>query len=275
MTDDLLRKASQALREETDTAEDSARFTRSRVMASVHKSEVRRRTRLAFILPIAASFAAATAWGTVNGKTGAWIAEIGETLGFAAAPAAPPPPAVPKTKPAPRSTAPTPPAVPTRGEVAASEVAPPADSGPSNARPLSANAAPKPTRGATPLNASAKVANNPPPSVASAAPSASASLPDGAPTKLDISDHAHELYRAAHRRHFVEHDYAAALGAWDTYLREAPSGRFVLEARYNRALCLARLGRNAEARGALTPFAAGQFGGYRQREASALMDALP
>jgi hypothetical protein len=88
------------------------------------------------------------------------------------------------------------------------------------------------------------------------------------------SDPTHDLYRTAHRAHFVDQNPAAALAAWDEYLRAAPQGRFALEARYNRALCLARLGRNAEAREALAPFAAGKFAGYRQHEAAELSAAL-
>jgi hypothetical protein len=53
-----------------------------------------------------------------------------------------------------------------------------------------------------------------------------------------------------------------------------PSGCFAPEARYNRALVLVRLGRRAEAREALRPFAAGELGGYRQREAKELIDAM-
>jgi len=45
-------------------------------------------------------------------------------------------------------------------------------------------------------------------------------------------------------------------------------------AHYNRALCLVRMGRREEARGALMPFANGSFGGYRQAEARSLIDAL-
>jgi hypothetical protein len=46
------------------------------------------------------------------------------------------------------------------------------------------------------------------------------------------------------------------------------------EARYNRAIALARLGRNAEAAAALEPFARGDYGAYRQSEANALLNAL-
>jgi TolA-binding protein len=83
-----------------------------------------------------------------------------------------------------------------------------------------------------------------------------------------------DLYATAHRAHFVSHDPAAALAAWDAYLASYPRGRFALEARYNRALSLVRLGRTGEARVALAPFADGSLGGYRQREARELLDAL-
>lgn len=83
-----------------------------------------------------------------------------------------------------------------------------------------------------------------------------------------------EFYRAAHRAHFVEPDPARALSAWNDYIAYAPSGRFALEARYNRALCLVRLGRSEEAKQALAPFAEEQYGGYRQREARELVQAL-
>ncbi len=100
-----------------------------------------------------------------------------------------------------------------------------------------------------------------------------------APTAPIASDEAEAaglaLYRTAHRLHFIYHDYAGALAAWDDYLRAEPRGRLAVEVRYNRAIALVHLGRNDEARSALQPFALGQIeGGYRQREASALIDAL-
>jgi hypothetical protein len=81
------------------------------------------------------------------------------------------------------------------------------------------------------------------------------------------------LYREAHRLHFVERDYAQALGAWDRYLASG-SGPLVLEARYNRAIALAHLGRREEATAALRQFADGERGGYRRQEALALIEAL-
>jgi len=53
-------------------------------------------------------------------------------------------------------------------------------------------------------------------------------------------------------------------------LGAAPRGRFANEARYNRAICLVRLGRHAEAQRDLEPFASGAMG-YRQNEARQLL----
>jgi hypothetical protein len=82
------------------------------------------------------------------------------------------------------------------------------------------------------------------------------------------------LYGRAHRAHFVEKSWATALAGWDDYLRQLPRGRFAVEARYNRALCLVRLGRTEQALGALRSLAQGAAGGYRQREARALIEQL-
>ncbi len=82
------------------------------------------------------------------------------------------------------------------------------------------------------------------------------------------------LYREAHRLHFVDHNWSGALTAWDAYLAKVKGGKFALEARYNRALCLVRLGRTADAKRALAPFARGEYGAYRQSEAQGLLDRL-
>jgi tetratricopeptide (TPR) repeat protein len=84
------------------------------------------------------------------------------------------------------------------------------------------------------------------------------------------------LYRAAHDLHFHDGDAAAALAAWDAYLAAAPHGAFAIEARYNRALCLVRLGRLADARAALEPFARGVIepAGYRQSDAAHLIERI-
>jgi hypothetical protein len=84
------------------------------------------------------------------------------------------------------------------------------------------------------------------------------------------------LYRRAHQLHFHGSDPAAAVAAWDAYLAAEPDGLFAVEARYNRALLLVRLGRYAEARAALVPFARGEVvpEGYRQAEAEQIVERL-
>jgi hypothetical protein len=81
-----------------------------------------------------------------------------------------------------------------------------------------------------------------------------------------------ELFRRAERLHRVFDP--RALDAWDAYLRLAEHGVLVPEARYNRALCLVRLGGKVAAREALAPFARGVYGSYRRQEAEALLEAL-
>lgn len=89
------------------------------------------------------------------------------------------------------------------------------------------------------------------------------------PTPVEV------LYRKAHELHFHGRDHAAALAAWNTYLAVESTGRFAVEARYNRALVLARLGRYAEAREALLPFARGEVAtGYREAEAKQIVERL-
>lgn len=231
MSEDVLRAATRALREESPPA-DPARFTRARVMASLHKRERRRTTKLAFLLPIAAVLVGSTAFGAAGGRLPAsWQSK----LGMARAADAPS-----LARPAERGAelvrrAPKPAALPAAAPAEEAQVAP----------------------AAAPVQEGAVVPAVDKPMQAAPAP-----------------DPSHDMYRAAHKKHFAEGDAAGALAAWDAYLAAAPRGRFSTEARYNRALCLVRLGRTSEARAALEPFAAGRFGGYRQREASELSEAL-
>lgn len=236
MTDDLLKAATQALREETADDTAASRFTRARVMASLHQGKVKRRTRLAFILPLAACLAAGTAWGAATGRLPAVFHALSRAVSYGGdTPAAPTPARLKAGSP---SAKPAPPA-PERAAVAGEPLPPPAMEEP--------KPAPK-------LVTSAK---------ATAAPSSSAAFQDA----------DGDLYRLAHEAHFGQHDYARALRSWEAYLEAAPRGRFVTEARYNRAICLLRLGRDAEARRALEPFASGKMG-YRQGEAQQLLDEL-
>jgi TolA-binding protein len=85
------------------------------------------------------------------------------------------------------------------------------------------------------------------------------------------SDAEADAYGRAHRAHFDESAPERALAAWDNYLRLYPRGAFEPEARFNRAICLVRLRRFAQAERALLSFADGRFGGYRRAEAEQLL----
>jgi hypothetical protein len=85
---------------------------------------------------------------------------------------------------------------------------------------------------------------------------------DGVPREPAAPDAEAAAYGRAHRAHFGGGPRARALAA---------RGAFVPEARFNRALCLVRLGRIADAEGALRPFSEGRFGGYRRAEADRLL----
>lgn len=89
------------------------------------------------------------------------------------------------------------------------------------------------------------------------------------------TDAATTAYAAAHQAHFVDRDWPRALDFWSRYLALAPTGPLAPEAHFNRAVCLLRLGRHLDAASELEPFAAGQWRGYRQREAAQLLAAMP
>jgi len=236
MTDDLLKAATRALHEESVDDGADGRFTRARVMASLHQGKVKRRTRLAFVLPLAACLAAGTAWGAATGRWPAVFHAVGQLVGYSRAPHEASP-----SKVNPRHAVGAPQAAPT-AELA--PVAPPPE-------PL--------------------VEPQPQPAKVEAAPSAKTTPSLGSSAAFQDTDG--DLYRLAHEAHFTSHDYARALTGWNAYLQAAPNGRLATEARYNRAICLLRLGRDAEARQALEPFASGKMG-YRQNEARELLEEL-
>ena len=232
MSKDLLAEATRALRETESASELEARATRARVMSGLHQARVRRRTRHAFLLPIAATFVAASAWGAASGKAQLMWASIERMTHRSASALA---------------------------------------RAPSNPSKSAIGALRPPLPPPQPLAPEPNPASEPNPAVPTPSPlhaaSASSARPNG-------SEAALALYRAAHTAHFVDHNPARALAAWDAYLAAAPNGAFAPEAHYNRALSLVRLGRNSEAVSALEPFASGAYGGYRQAEAAALLERL-
>jgi hypothetical protein len=240
MSGDMLQQAAQALREETRAPGDCAPFTRGRVMASLHRGKRRRRWHVALLVPIAAVLGGSTALAAWGGEV-RWQA-VAQAIGLD--PAGPPPPparpghAAPRRTVSPSRMSPVQPAAPTLA--APTLAAPP----PASARAAAA-VVPQPPVGGRPWGAASRA-----------------------------SDPELELYRRAHRAHFAQGDPAQALSSWDEYLQRMPRGRFALEARYNRAICLTRLGRHADAEHALEPFANGTHGAYRRDDARALLEAL-
>jgi TolA-binding protein len=74
--------------------------------------------------------------------------------------------------------------------------------------------------------------------------------------------------------HFDGGDPGQALRAWDAYLQAYPAGTFAPEARFNRAVCLLRLGRRAEAKSVLVPLAEGSAFVFGRDRARALLDTM-
>ena len=92
--------------------------------------------------------------------------------------------------------------------------------------------------------------------------------------RAPISDAEMRAYARGHQAHFADDAPARALDAWDAYLAAFPHGIFVPEAAYNRAICLVRLERHAEAAPVLRRLAAAPPGSYRREEARRLLDWL-
>jgi len=213
-------------------------LTRARILAEVRRERQRRLSRWALLVPMAAILVGSAAYAMTGGSAGKSLARLRELFGE------------------PPSDTATVPQKPAGLKVSRPEVAPPQPS-PSVAVLSSASSA----------ALSASASPRPGPSVARSAATAS----DEEARRLEQELRLHER---AHHAHFVAKDDASALRAWDEYLALPEAGRFVPEARYNRGLCLLRLGRTEEAKGALRAFADGAYGRYRQAEARALLERL-
>lgn len=95
----------------------------------------------------------------------------------------------------------------------------------------------------------------------------------GAASERDPLAEDKSAFEAAYRV-YASGTPAAAVAAWDRYLAAHPTGRFVPEARYARAVALARSGDKPAAREALKEFANGEAGSYRREDAVELIDKL-
>jgi hypothetical protein len=262
---DVLARAARALREAHTGEREGSGFTRARIMSSLHHDRRRRILRWAIVSPIASVLLVGSAWAQSTGKWPVLWNAVASV--FVAAPpaekAAPQrrptePIALPEAPvdggPEPEPLAPNEPVIePPRAEL------PPARTSPS----------PRRERGRT--------KRRPPPRAAPAASEpAEPSEPkdDPAAAREPARDGELSSFRAAHDLHFKGDRPRDAIRAYAEYLREYPNGRFVPEARYNGALDQIKVGNDAAARDALEPFASGRFGGYRQKEARELLDAL-
>jgi hypothetical protein len=259
MKHDALVEAARALRGSAEKDTPRADETRARVMASLRAEQVRRLSILRVAVPLAAVLVGSLAWAAAAGKLPASIGTL-----FAPHQAEP---LVAHHH-----------SMPTSSVVArpleSAIVSQPGESGSTPTPALQSPEPPEPAPPAaleppTPVAPLRSRAVSRPPSDPRGTAVASRPEPASPP---DADDEA--LYARAHQLHFVDRNPGAALAAWDAYLRAFPRGRLALESRYNRGLCLVRLGRRDEAAAALTPFAEGVYGGYRQAEARALLEAM-
>lgn len=268
----------QALRGEHRGSSPRASATRARILMSLHEQKHRRRVRWGFGIPLGLILAGSTAWAgddlgatarSLLDRASAWFGwESTETSPAQNVPTRSPSPALAQTPSAPgrgedvspsladeASTTPAPhPASPTPAPLVASPAPP--------VVPLAAHPA-SPT--AAPLESPPRATREPRPP----APRLPASSSGDASLRPDLA-----IYRSAHDAQFTANDCASAVTSYEQYLNRFPQGTLVPEARFNRALCLLRLGRRHEAERALRPFAEGAFGSYRQTDARHLLASL-
>jgi hypothetical protein len=244
MKDEELVRAFRALREETSGAAPDAEETLDRVLVSVHVRQRRRFWLVKPWLPIAAVLVGTSAWAAASGRL--------DSI-WPAADDPPPPAAVVAATAQPSERAPFT-SAPFTSAQASATVAPSAEAAPS------ATAAPAPPR----VHASAS-------STAVAPSSAAPARNTLAQDKADF-EAAYRLHAATKAGDVAKAQ--AAVAAWNQYLATHPNGRFVPEAKYARAVALARAGLRNEAREALRPFADGEPGSYRRDDALEVMQAI-
>jgi hypothetical protein len=248
--DERLERMARALAGAQDGRTDDAARTRARILQSRAEKQRRGTWIYAAAAILVLCFGVPTAWAWATGRLERWLA--------------PEPPQREQTS----ATAP---------ETTSRRRAP--STLPETIAPV------VPPEAVTPVTPPEAVAPVTPPEPVRAPPSAEAVAPEPErlaaepernvdPAERIVDPAERRAYREAHALHFEARDPEGALAAWERYLARHPSGRFAIEARYNRALCLVRLDRQAEAREALVPFAEGRYGEYRRREAAALTEAM-
>ncbi len=250
MTDDLLKQYTSALRQEFDGASAAPEATRARVIRNLAERKPRRAKWWAIGIPALALLGGSTAWAAAHGQLGVMVKQATIALGLSIEDEV----EAPAPAPAPRRP---------------------------GAQAVTAAPVEKVVEEDESLAAPAEEPEDPAPRVTSPLPRSATETPQGpSPEELaqkraqEEQEKAIIAYKKGHDAHYGQGNCATAISAYDSYLRQYPAGSFVLEARYNRAVCLVQVGRLAEAQTALRPFAQGQLGGYRQTQAQSLLDAL-
>jgi len=294
---DAFDRAVRALRETGETSAAEVSSTRQRVLDTLHRGERRGRRTFWVLLPIAAVLAGGAAFAKDSDALRRGWSGLAEAVGIAR----PAEKSLPTPRPAkdigeaagpsnesapargalPEPTAipdvvPPPPLATESATVLESERAEPGHDAVGRAARESAGVSAVPIDQRRPRR---PVVADPASAPSASAPSAETVASDAPAASAATTAHGEAasltLYKNAYRLHFINQRYEAALAAWDAYLRAAPAGSLVVEARYNRAIALVRLGRQKEAEAALLPFARGEIGGgYRVREAQQLLEAL-
>ncbi len=267
MSDDFLKQFANALADEHDGATAVPEATRGRVIRTL--AENRRRSRKWWVLgvPALALFGGSTAWAAATGHLPTMIDRAVAVFAFH------------------KSDTEAPETDASSGLSKASAEKPEASSQPvlpeaNGDEPEAPAKEPEDLRDEQREAEVARLTSNAKPSAA--APTSTLAHLDPSPsvTKLEQETSpepeasALSTYRAAHRAQFQSGDCSAAVIGYQNYLSEDPQGSFALEAKYNRGVCFAKLGRTDEAVRALRPFADGQFGDYRQEKSRALIEAL-
>jgi TolA-binding protein len=255
MTDDLLKRATNALREETGEPELRSGLTRARLFDSAAQQHKQGRARFRWVVPFVLTFGASAALGQVTHQyfPVVWNAVMPDVLDRQLS--EPEQPKLRKHKqPAVVVPAPVAQPVPAPAPVieAPARPEPVVELTPVAQKPLRTKRAPATVKHETPAPAPAPVVTIKP-------------APQAESAELALFRRAMKLHDAKDK---------SAIGAWDDFLRVAPKSPLATEARYNRALGLVRANRAPEAKAALKPFARGDYGGYRKREAAELLEAL-
>jgi hypothetical protein len=264
MSDDLLERATSALRETSREPNPRSGLTRARILSSAEKQA---RSRRSLWLRLSFGFASVFVVGTALARFGEYLPVVREVIaavrGARAASTDRPEARGPVTDPRHAAAKSAQQPAPAREPVALPAPAPARETAPTALPDSLAAPRPQPVSLARPTRTKS----------APKAPVVPVAAVGTAPQPGSAESAELALFRRAQALHLAH--ASEALAAWDDYLRVAEHGVLVPEAKYNRALCLIRLGRNAEARAALEPFARGDFHAYRRREAAALLAALP